>query len=100
MATVVADYLLRADFSNAVNAKESVQAEPTKVYPVVIHHEDIPGVFAKIDNILGRANINIRETSSRQFGPKALTVYLLHQKIDDETYRKLRELPAVKRVVC
>ncbi|MGF3522574.1 MAG: NAD(P)-dependent oxidoreductase, partial [Candidatus Bathyarchaeia archaeon] len=60
IARVVTNYLTGGDFSNAVNAGESIELEEKPVYTLFIHHHDVPGVFANIDKVLADNNINIR----------------------------------------
>ncbi len=94
IAKVVSDYLLKGDFSNAVNAGETVDAEQKLLFPLFLYHADIPGAFAKIDKVLAEYKINIRENSSRQLGKggMVMTVYLVHQPIQEEVLRALRQL--------
>ena len=100
MASAVIDFLTKGNFSNAVNAGETVSSEQKPVYPLFIFHKDMPGVFAKVDEVLSNFNINIRENPSRELGNdgNAMTVYLLHQRASPEVIVELRKLPAVYRV--
>ncbi|MAG91383.1 hydroxyacid dehydrogenase [Candidatus Woesearchaeota archaeon] len=97
IANVVIDYLLRGDFSNAVNAGETIQAERRQVYPLFVHHSDVPGAFATIDGVLAANKINIRENPSRQIGRngEVVTVYLLHQQVGEGALTQLRGLDMV-----
>ncbi len=52
IARVISGYLLGGDFTNAVNAGESIELEEKPVYTLFIHHRDVPGVFANIDKVL------------------------------------------------
>ncbi len=83
MAEVIIGFLSRGDYTNAVNVRESIQAEEKPVYPLFIHHEDVPGVFAEIGEVLRKHKINIRENPSRQIEDvyTALTVYLVHKPV-------------------
>jgi len=101
MARVVIDYLTKGDFSNAVNAGETVEAEEKQFYPLFVYHKDAPGAFAQIDKVLADRNVNIRENPSRQLGKNgnAMTVYLVHQKVDEITLGELKGLPFVSRVL-
>ena len=100
IARVVIDYLLKGDFSNSVNAGESIEFEKRQVYQLFIHHRDIPGAFAKIDRVLSDYGINIRENPSRQLGNGSyvVTVYLVHQEIKPEVIEALTKLELVHSV--
>jgi D-3-phosphoglycerate dehydrogenase len=100
IARVVSGYLLGGDFANAVNAGESIELEEKPVYTLFIHHWDVPGVFASIDKVLAESDINIRANYSRQIGNSgyAISVYVLHKKVDAETLRKLKEIKNVCKV--
>ncbi len=97
MARVISNYLIGGDFTNAVNAGESIELEEKAVYPLFIHHHDVPGVFANIDKVLADSNINIRANYSRQIskGDYAISVYVLHQKVDAKTIEVLKKIPNV-----
>ena len=86
IARVVSSYLLGGDFTNAVNAGESIEVEEKAVYTLFIHHRDVPGVFANIDKVLADCDINIRANYSRQIGNSgyAISVYVLHKKVTAE----------------
>jgi D-3-phosphoglycerate dehydrogenase len=94
IARVVSGYLLGGDFTNSVNAGESIELEERPVYTLFIHHRDVPGVFAKIDKVLADNDINIRANYSRQIGKGgyALSVYTLHKKVDPEIIETLKEI--------
>ena len=100
IARVVSGYLLGGDFSEAVNAGESIELEERPVYTLFIHHRDVPGVFASIDKVLADSDINIRANYSRQIGNSgfAISVYVLHQKVTPEIISKLKAIPNVKNV--
>ncbi len=100
MARVVSAYLLGGDFTNAVNAGENIELEEKPVYTLFIHHRDVPGVFANIDKVLADSEINIRSNYSRQIGSGgfAISVYVLHQKVNPETIKKLKEIKNVCNV--
>ncbi len=100
MAEVTISYLLRGNFNNAVNAGESIEAEETPVYPLFLYHQDKPGVFAKVNKILGDNGINIRELPSRQLGKggAAITVCLVNQKVKPEIIEQLRGIEEVNNV--
>jgi D-3-phosphoglycerate dehydrogenase len=101
MARIVVDYLLKGDFSNSVNVGETVEMEEKQVYPLFIHHLDVPGAFAQIDGKLGEYKINIRENRSREIGTgHVLTVYLVHQLPSKEVLAELKKLDIVLRVVA
>jgi D-3-phosphoglycerate dehydrogenase len=97
IARVVAGYLLGGDFVNAVNAGESIELEEKPVYTLFIHHRDVPGVFANIDKVLAEADINIRANYSRQISSSgyAISVYVLHKKVNADIIGKLKANPNV-----
>lgn len=99
VARVTADYLLKGDYANSVNVGVTVEMEERDVYPLFIHHLDVPGAFAQIDGKLGEYKINIRENRSREIGTgHVLTVYLVHQLPSKEVLDELRKLDIVLRV--
>jgi D-3-phosphoglycerate dehydrogenase len=100
IARVVNGYLLGGDFTNAVNAGESIDLEEKSVYTLFIHHRDVPGVFANIDKILADSNINIRANYSRQIGKSgyAISVYVIHQMVQPQTIELLRKIENVCEV--
>jgi D-3-phosphoglycerate dehydrogenase / 2-oxoglutarate reductase len=99
IAKVVSGYLLGGDFSNAVNAGESIELEEIPVHTLFIHHRDVPGVFANIDKVLADCDINIRANYSRQIGKGfAISVYVLHKKVGADTLKKLKAVPNVCNV--
>ena len=84
------------DFTNSVNAGESIEVEEKEVFTLFIHHKDVPGVFANIDKVLADSNINIRANYSRQINNTyAISVYVLHQKATTEIVDKLRAVPNI-----
>ena len=97
ISRVVSGYLLGGDFTNAVNAGESIELEEKPVFTLFIHHRDVPGVFANIDKVLGDNDINIRANYSRQIGKSgyAVSVYVLHKKVDPKIIEVLRKSPNV-----
>jgi D-3-phosphoglycerate dehydrogenase / 2-oxoglutarate reductase len=99
IAKVVSSYLLGGDFTNAVNAGESIELEQIPVYTLFIHHRDVPGVFANIDKVLADCDINIRANYSRQIGKGyAISVYVLHKRVGADTVKKLKAVPNVCNV--
>ncbi len=99
MARVLSSYLLGGDFTNAVNAGESIETEEKQVFTLFIHHKDVPGVFANIDKVLADSNINIRANYSRQINQGyAISVYVLHQQATPEIVAKLKAVPNVCNV--
>ena len=100
IARVVSGYLLGGEFSNAVNAGESIELEEIPVYTLFIHHRDVPGVFANIDKVLADCDINIRANYSRQIGSSgfAISVYVIHKKVTQEIIKKLKAIPNVCNV--
>ena len=100
IARVVSGYLLGGDFTNAVNAGESIEVEKKPVYTLFIHHRDVPGVFANIDKVLADNDINIRATYSRQIGKSgyAIAIYVLHKKVNPEIINELKAIPNVCNV--
>ncbi|MBM3897251.1 MAG: hydroxyacid dehydrogenase [Thaumarchaeota archaeon] len=98
-ARIIVEYLLKGDFSNSVNVGETVEMEEKQVYPLFIHHLDVPGAFAQIDGKLGEYKINIRENRSREIGTgHVLTVYFVHQLPSKEVLAELKKLDIVLRV--
>lgn len=97
IARVVSGYLLGGDFTNAVNAGESIELEEKPVYTLFIHHRDVPGVFANIDKVLADNDINIRANYSRQIGKSgyAISVYVIHKKVSAKTVEVLRKVSNV-----
>lgn len=97
MARVISNYLIGGDFANSVNAGESIELEEKAVYTLFIHHHDVPGVFANIDKVLADSNINIRANYSRQIGKGdyAISVYVLHQRVQPSTIDVLKKIPNV-----
>ncbi len=100
IARVVIGYLQGGDFTNSVNAGESIELEEKPVYPLFIHHLDVPGVFANIDKLLADNEINIRANYSRQIGKTgfAISVYVVHKKVSVETIKKLRQIENIRNV--
>jgi D-3-phosphoglycerate dehydrogenase len=94
IARVIIGYLLGGDFANSVNAGESIELEEQPVYPLFIHHRDVPGVFANIDKLLADNEINIRANYSRQIGKTgyAISVYVLHKKVPTKIVNKLKKI--------
>ena len=94
ISRVVIGYLLGGDFANSVNVGESIELEEQPVYPLFIHHRDVPGVFANIDKLLAENEINIRANSSRQIGKTgyAISVYVLHKKVSERIINKLEKI--------
>jgi D-3-phosphoglycerate dehydrogenase / 2-oxoglutarate reductase len=96
MARVLTSYLLGGDFTNAVNAGESIEVEEKEIFTLFVHHKDVPGVFANIDKVLADSNINIRANYSRQINTGyAISVYVLHQKVSADIVNKLKAVPNV-----
>jgi D-3-phosphoglycerate dehydrogenase len=92
IAQVVSNYLLGGDFASAVNVGENIEREERRVYPLFIHHRDIPGVFASIDKVLTDNSVNIRTIYSRQIGAGyAIAVYLVHQKVTAKIIKTLKK---------
>jgi D-3-phosphoglycerate dehydrogenase len=100
IARVISGYLLGGDFTNVVNAGESIELEEKPVYTLFIHHRDVPGVFASIDTVLADNDINIRANYSRQIGNSgyAISVYVLHKKVDPEIIKKLKAIANICNV--
>jgi D-3-phosphoglycerate dehydrogenase len=97
IARVVSSYLLGGDFTNAINAGESIEVEEKPVYTLFIHHKDVPGVFANIDKVLAENDINIRANYSRQIGSSgyAISVYVLHKNVEANTIEVLKKIDNV-----
>jgi D-3-phosphoglycerate dehydrogenase / 2-oxoglutarate reductase len=100
MARVVNGYLLGGDFTNAVNAGESIDLEEKAIHTLFIHHRDVPGVFANIDKVLADNNINIRANYSRQVGKSgyAISVYVIHQQVTPKIIETLKKIDNVCEV--
>jgi D-3-phosphoglycerate dehydrogenase len=99
IARVLSGYLLGGDFTNAVNAGESIEVEEKTVFTLFIHHKDVPGVFANIDKVLADSNINIRGNYSRQINSGyAISVYVLHQQVSSDIVAKLKAIPTICNV--
>lgn len=83
-----------------MNAGESIELEEKHVYTLFIHHRDVPGVFANIDKVLADNDINIRANYSRQIGNSgyAISVYVLHQKVNPDIIKKLKAIPNICNV--
>ena len=101
IAEAVIGFLLGGDYTKALNARETVQAEERPTYTFFVHHLDQPGVFADITAVLREARINIRENPSRQIGVNgaAHTTYIVHSPITPELLQKLNTIPGVYRAV-
>ena len=100
IARVISGYLLGGDFTSAVNAGESIELEEKPVYPLFIHHRDVPGVFANIDKVLADNDINIRANYSRQIGKSgyAVSVYVVHKKVRPEIIKTLKRIDNICNV--
>lgn len=100
IARVVSGYVLGGDFTNVVNAGESIELEEKPVYTLFIHHRDVPGVFANIDKVLADNDINIRANYSRQIGNSgyAISVYVLHKKVTAEIIENLKAIANICNV--
>jgi D-3-phosphoglycerate dehydrogenase len=100
IARVIAKYLLGGDFTNSVNAGESIEFEEKPIYTLFIHHRDVPGVFAYIDKILADNDINIRANYSRQIGKSgfAISVYVLHKKVPPKIIQTLKNFDNICHV--
>jgi len=100
IARVIAGYLRGGDFTNSVNAGESIELEERPVYPLFIHHRDVPGVFANIDKVLADNDINIRANYSRQIGKGgyAISVYVVHKKVSAGIIKTLRGIENIYNV--
>ena len=97
ISKVISGYLMGGDFANAVNAGESIELEEKPVYTLFIHHRDVPGVFANIDKVLADNDINIRANYSRQIGKSgyAISVYVIHKKVQQKTLEVLKKIENV-----
>ena len=97
MASAIIDFLKQGDFTGSVNADASIESESKPCHSLFINHKDVPGVFAKIDQLLAEHSINIRENQSRQLGPGGLvlTVYLVDQEISPDVLKAINMLEMV-----
>jgi predicted regulator of amino acid metabolism with ACT domain len=88
------------DFTDSVNAGESIELEERPVYTLFIHHRDVPGVFANIDKVLADSNINIRANYSRQIGKSgfAISVYVVHRKVSAKIIETLKGIENICNV--
>jgi len=100
IARVVAGYLRGGDFTDSVNAGESIELEERPVYTLFIHHRDVPGVFANIDKVLAENDINIRANYSRQIGKSgyAISVYVVHKKVPAKIIETLKGIENICNV--
>ncbi len=100
IARVVARYLFGGDFTSSVNAGETIEFEEKPIYPLFIHHRDVPGVFANIDKVLADNDINIRANYSRQIGKSgyAISVYVLHTKVSHKIIDTLKSIDNICNV--
>jgi D-3-phosphoglycerate dehydrogenase len=100
IARVVAGYLRGGDFTDSVNAGESIELEERPVYTLFIHHRDVPGVFANIDKVLADNDINIRANYSRQIGKSgyAISVYVVHKKVPAKIIETLKGIENICNV--
>ena len=100
IARVVAGYLRGGDFTDSVNAGESIELEERPVYPLFIHHRDVPGVFANIDKVLADNDINIRANYSRQIGKSgfAISVYVVHKRVPAKIIETLKGIENICNV--
>ena len=100
IARVIAGYLRGGDFTDSVNAGESIELEERPVYTLFIHHRDVPGVFANIDKVLAENDINIRANYSRQIGKGgyAISVYVVHKKVPAEIIKTLKGIENICNV--
>ena len=100
IARVVAGYLRGGDFTDSVNAGESIELEERPVYTLFIHHRDVPGVFANIDKVLADNDINIRANYSRQIGKSgfAISVYVVHKRVPAKIIETLKGIENICNV--
>ena len=100
IAKVISGYLRGGDFTDSVNAGESIELEEKPVYTLFIHHRDVPGVFANIDKVLADNNINIRANYSRQVGKSgfAISVYVVHKKVPAKIIETLKGIENICNV--
>ncbi len=89
----------RGDYSNAVNALEPVEEEKA-VYPIMVFHKDMPGMFAAVTLILAEAGVNLREIPSTKLSGDgdALATVQAHQKVGPKVIAKLEAIQGVYRV--
>jgi D-3-phosphoglycerate dehydrogenase len=100
IARVIVGYLKGGDFTNSINAGESIELEERPVYTLFIHHRDVPGVFANIDKVLADNDINIRANYSRQIGRSgyAISVYVVHKKVQPQIIKTLKGIENICNV--
>jgi D-3-phosphoglycerate dehydrogenase len=100
IARVIVGYLRGGDFTNSLNAGESIELEERPVYTLFVHHRDVPGVFANIDKVLADNDINIRANYSRQIGKSgyAISVYVVHKKVPPEIIKTMKAIKNICNV--
>jgi len=97
IAQAVVDYLLKGDFSKAVNIERGGTGAEKYEY-LHVFHEDVPGAWADIFQVLKNNGINIRENPSgvpTGGGGNAKTAYRLLQAVDEKVLAELEALKVV-----
>ncbi len=103
MAEVIVNYLKNGESRNFINISDGdgEEDEKTELYVVHIHHEDEPGVFANITQMLASEDINIKDNSSDhlQGTTTAKTRFRLYQMPNEEILDYIRDLESVYSVI-
>ncbi len=99
IAEVITKYLKLGDFTQAVNAGETVEEEGLDIFTIFITHEDKPGMFGRFGAAFGELGFNIRENNSRRLKDYVQTVYIIHANPTEELVENIRAVDGVKRVV-
>lgn len=97
MAEVVANFLTKGDWTNSYNFGQEVELKEAKTHLLYVHHQDKPGMFAKIDAVLADQGVNIREITARK-DKNALAVYRVQQEVDEETITRIKAIEGVYSV--
>lgn len=101
MAQRVMSFLLDGNYAGAVNmGKKKEDESQVQTFNVFVTHRDEPGVFAKVDAVFAKYELNIKENTSEPFadGKKAHTTWKLYTEAPAEALAEIRELPFVVNV--
>lgn len=102
IARVISNYLLRGDYTNAVNVGKEV-GEERPIRTIFIKNKNVPGAYGAIDNILAAYGISIVNTQSRELnsGEFVSTVYRVYatQAFYDNVGKAIEQIKALKKYV-
>lgn len=101
IAQAVINFLINGDYSGAVNTMNIKKEEnPQMTYNIFLVHNNVPGVFAKVNEILMKYGLNIKENTSEAFadGKTAHTTYKLYDEPSPEVLAEIKTLADIKRV--